>query len=114
MSDPVFKIGDKIECESYGMIGQPRWDYRIDRGGTGKYIQGKVTVIDSDIVRVRFDNSGIAWQWPLSGHCKYDENQWKRPGYLRHVGSVIGNTIRHPGKWRLVSKGGYTTLEKIK
>lgn len=123
MSDPVFKIGDKVECEglrsgaSFTVSpNEPRWNFYTDRGGSGEYIQGIVTLVDSvdSYVRVKLDNINLNWKWPLLGHHKYDENQWERPGYLRHVGSVIGSTIRHPGKWRLVSKGSYTTLEKVK
>jgi hypothetical protein len=111
VSAPIFNIGDKVECESDIYEQHPRWDYLDDSGGSGKYIQGTVAEIDGSYMVVRFDHT--TWQWPLFSHPDYRDNQWNQPGYLRHVRSMRGNTVRHPGKWRLVDKGNHTAMEKV-
>jgi len=117
VSGPVFKVGDPVECESsYYDNKKPRWNFEEDQGGSGKYIQGKVRCITGipPYLEVRL-NDGVLWQWPLPGHDRYSSSQWGRPGYLRRITDASGkySIIRHPGKWRLVSKDGYTILEKI-
>ena len=117
MSNPVFKIGEPVECESsYFDHVKPRWNCREDRGGSGKYIRGKILSIfrDAFYLNVRFDH-GTEWQWPTSGNDRYSSSQWQRPGYLRRITDASGkySIIRHSGKWRLVNKGSYTTLEKV-
>lgn len=117
MSGPVFNVGEEVECESsYYDQQKPRWNFEEDQRGSGEYIQGKVRCIigDQSYLEVKF-NTGVSWQWPTSGNDRYSSSQWARPGYLRRITDASGkySIIRHPGKWRLVSKGGYTTLEKV-
>jgi hypothetical protein len=87
MSDPVFNVGDEVECEANAFCDTiPRWDHLIDEGGNGKVLVGKVTKVTAEHICVDLD--GENWNWPNVAHAQYHSDQWNRPGYLKHKQAI--------------------------
>jgi hypothetical protein len=104
MSDPVFKVGDRVECEMSSWTDcRPRWDDKTDNGGTGKIITGTVksfnaysNICGGPTMEIQFDPPAEHWDnwiYIMPGHKDYDPNQWGRPGFLRH--SSVGYSLKN-------------------
>jgi hypothetical protein len=97
-----FKVGDKVEWETCDYEpDRPRWDHGSDRGGSGEWQSGEITKVYDDFVEI-----DIGWVWPIEGNADYEDEQWDRPGYLRHTKSK-------PKKIRIIDMGSYYKSEVI-
>lgn len=74
-----FPIGAKVEYE-LAEDGDPRWDFNIDRGGTGRFAKAIVVGMGN---REFFTEAidGEIFAWPNDGWD--DQDYGKRPGYVR-------------------------------
>lgn len=107
--DETFEEGDEVVFETNEYGDNPRWDFETDQGGGGRIVSGIVMEVADEIITVSCEEIGSEnWQWPLSGHLKYDKNQWDRPGYLRKP-----EWNKKKERFSLVDMGGYYSLQKI-
>ena len=86
---PVFHVGDIVEYGSAYGTTNPRHDHLTDNNGGSSqsdatYIRSVVTAVTDMIITISLSN-GTPWNWPNTGHENYREDQWARPGYLRHA-----------------------------
>ena len=92
MSALAWKIGDRVKIE-LAPGGKPRWDMHSDCGGTGKWVEAKISsILESDqLYEVEFAPS-------IPGMSRY----W-----------LLCAAALHPAtpRLRLVDKGGYFATE---
>jgi hypothetical protein len=85
----LFNVGDEIEFETCagGQQNQPRWNFDLDLGGSGKWAYGKIIFIDDQIIQVEYEIEGYIGKgnctWPNTANRKFNFEQWDREGYLK-------------------------------
>lgn len=82
----AFKEGDQVEFELARDKLNPRWDFPHDSGWSGVWQRATVHHVSRHAVLVTWFSRGQQrfWGWPAPGHPEYSEDQWDRPGFLRH------------------------------
>ena len=99
---PIFQVGDEVKYELSGIGFEPRWNHAIDHGGNGDWAIAKIIRAVTNSVETKCDN-GFSWFWPLLGGADFDDDQWGRPGFLRHKEEIKPKQPRV----RIVDMGAY-------
>jgi len=84
---PVFQVGDIVEYQTVSAdSANPRYDHLTDNGSAsgGTFERATVSTVANNLIYIALPSGGT-WNWPDVGHEHYREDQWSRPGYLRHV-----------------------------
>jgi hypothetical protein len=82
-----FKVGDVVEFERVPGNIQPRWDHGVDRGASGVWSVGTISVVTDGRFQVRYNREGslagtdgiggYVWNFP-SGSGYERRNGWPR------------------------------------
>ena len=72
----MIKKGQTVRFEMNKRLQLPRWDFEIDRGASGKFVEKVVVFADDDIFAIKYDDDkdNDPWTFPQG-------NFFNRPGW---------------------------------
>jgi hypothetical protein len=85
------KVGQEVEFE-VGECGLPRWNWKDDEGGTGRYQTGVILKTEDDSITISLDHPSIrTWTWHRpTANPRCPDSLYDQPGYLRPVAEDRG------------------------